>query len=220
MVQCTVAAPASLSELLSSIFSSAGLYSHCGSAAFRCRLAYLVQATDRRANRPNWMDAASPASRGDLNSSLQISAQPLLITHTHTQTRANTETKCAVSCFQALSPSVFHLVFIPCPPSASLLSASLSLSVTQSVWLHTARAPRQSAPWECSRGYHFIHSLSSAGVQKVTIAEIGFPISHHGLETINNLYPESDIFRGGTLCVGALHFTTLWCLVPPLRNIW
>lgn len=130
-VHCTAAPPASLSKLLSSIFSSAGSYSHCGSAAFRCRLAYLVQATDRQANRPNWMDAASPASRGDPNSSLRIPAQPSLLCHTQTQKQTEQ------SLVFKLSVLVFFALFSY--PAFQLLL--LSLSITQSVWLHTARAP-------------------------------------------------------------------------------
>lgn len=101
----------SLFELLSPILSRAGLHDRCGS--FTVLLAYMVLATDRLPNRPNRKDAASPA---DPNSPLQISAQPGLICHTHVGRKA----KCASFCFQALSPSVFHFVFL----------SSLSLSVT------------------------------------------------------------------------------------------
>lgn len=159
---------------------------------------------------------------------LPLPAEATLIVHfrsllsplsSHTHTREHRNKMCSLlfssSQSQCFSPC-FHIL-----PSICFSSLCLSLSITQSVWLHTARAPTQNAPWECSRGwiYHFIHRISCAGVQKVTKAEIVFPISHHGLETINNLYPEFDIFRGGSLGVGALHFTTLWCLVHPLRNI-
>lgn len=122
--------PASPSEPLSSIFSSAGLNIHCGSTAFRCCLALLVRATDRQANILNWMCAASLASRGDPDSSLQISAlSHLLHSLTHRQNVQPLAFK--------LCPSVFHLVFISCPPSASSLSLIPKLCVTAHSTAHT-----------------------------------------------------------------------------------
>lgn len=164
----TAPSPASLAELLSSIFSSAAPYSECGSAAFRCCLAYLVQASDRQANRANWMDAASSARRADPNSSLQISAQPFLICHRHTNTNtlspslSHTQKQNAQSLvFKLLAPMFFTMFSYPV---LHLLLFSLSLS--QWLWvcdLHTLRCM-------CSDTKHAVGLWRSA-------AEVEFIIS-------------------------------------------
>lgn len=95
-------------------------YIHCGSTAFRCCLALLVQATDRQANIPNWMCAASFASRDDPDRSLQISVLSLIC-------YACSQTSKMCSLLLSSSVPMFFTLF-SYPALHQLLSLSLPIS--------------------------------------------------------------------------------------------
>ncbi len=109
MFQGSASCPASPSEHLSSIFSSAGLYSHCCSAVFTC---HLVQATDRQQiDQIGWLQLPPPAEStlmvtSDLGSVLSH------LSHKLTQTQTQ---------------NVEPLVFKPLDPNFFTLSSYSSL---------------------------------------------------------------------------------------------
>lgn len=165
VVQCAVTVPASPSEPFSSIFLSTGLKNHRGSRARRGRRDYSDQTVDRRAHGPNVMYAASPASRGDPDSSGLGSACSLL-----SRSRVHGRLQPFVSTL-----SCYHLAFISWVSSSSPLSSSLC-SITHSTW----RTPQPPPPQKPSRAWILILFQGQvAGVQKVTMIEITFAITDH-----------------------------------------
>lgn len=115
------------------------------------------------------------------------------------------------------------------PQCFSLCFPILPLTLSNRVWLHITPVPAATqstlwvSVWEQQR-LGIIYSLCNfCRCAKVTIAEIGFAISHHCLETISNLYEKWKIslwhFQRRNLVSHSLYSTTLWCLEPPFRNI-
>ena len=115
------------SELLPPLSSVLWLYSHCGSAAFRCRLAYLVQDADRQANSPE-LDGCSFPSRAEATLIVAFRSRlcPLSsVTHTHTETKNKKNVQPLVFklslpvFFTLFSYPALHLLLFSPPPTLS-----------------------------------------------------------------------------------------------------
>lgn len=164
------------------------------------------------------MDAASLDNRSNPNSLLELPTSLSVMCHTHWHKNK------MCSLFSSFQSQCFSPCFHILPPICSSLPVSLSFN-------KTARAAAQYTLWVSVRVQQrliFIisfHCVSSAGVQKVTIAEIDFTISHHHQETINNLYPGwktslNLTFPEVGICVSVCFVAPLsGGLVPPLRNV-
>lgn len=179
VVQCTAASPLLLRffQGASSISSDAALYSHCSNAASGCCLVTRFRPlTAKQIDQIGWMQLPSPTLIVGFRAQLA-----------HLSHKLTGETKCAVSRFRSLSPNVYVL--------PSICFSSLSLSLSNSA-LVIARSEKTL-------------SLSCRERLQIVSRKVTKAIAHHPLEMISNLYPgwkndpECDIFRCGTLCIGA-----------------